>query len=125
MKDIKEFMEKIDTFDKKKKLPKVLRKKLKTIDDWFDLMQQFDQCYMDALPLKLANLIEDTGISEKKDADHVALEVLSQLCICVIRHLEQREFPNDDEFNVNYFIDRMHEELSVALDETLDAQAVG
>ena len=58
MKDIKEFMEKIDTFDKKKKLPKVLRRKLKTMDDWFDLMQQFDQCYMDALPLKLANLIE-------------------------------------------------------------------
>jgi len=125
MKDIKEFMEKIDTFDKKKKLPKVLRRKLKTIDDWFDLIQQFDEFYVDALPFKLANLIEDTGIKENKDADHVAFEVLSQLCICVIRHLEQREFPNDDEFNVNYFIERMHEELSVALDETLDAQAVG
>ena len=125
MKDIKEFMEKIDTFDKKKKLPKVLRKKLKTMDDWLDLMQQFDQCYMDALPLKLANLIEDTGISEKKDADHVALEVLSQLCICVITHLQQRELPDDYEININYFIERMHEELSVALDETLDAQAVG
>ena len=75
--------------------------------------------------LKLANLIEDTGISEKKDADHVALEVLSQLCICVITHLQQRELPDDYEININYFIERMHEELSVALDETLDAQAVG
>ena len=120
MKDIKQLTEKLDTFDRKKKLPKKLQRKLKTIDDWFDIVQQFDQCFMDALPFKLANLIENTSISEEENTNDVVLEVLSQLCLCVIKHLENKELPSDCEIDINNFIEGMHEELSVALDETLN-----